>query len=49
MSVSMEKVVSIRYTLKDKNGDILDGSDGQPPLTYRQALGKIIPCLENQE
>jgi FKBP-type peptidyl-prolyl cis-trans isomerase SlyD len=46
MKISKEKVVSIHYTLKDKTGEVLDSSDGQPPLEYIQGLGNIIPGLE---
>jgi FKBP-type peptidyl-prolyl cis-trans isomerase SlyD len=46
MKISKEKVVSIHYTLKDKTGEVLDSSDGQPPLAYIQGLGNIIPGLE---
>lgn len=46
MEISKEKVVRIHYTLKDKSGEVLDSSDGQPPLAYIQGLGNIIPGLE---
>jgi len=46
MKISKDKVVSIHYTLKDKTGEVLDSSDGQPPLEYIQGLGNVIPGLE---
>lgn len=45
MVISDNKVVSIEYTLKDKNGEILDSSDGEA-LAFIQGSGQIIPGLE---
>lgn len=41
-------MVSINYTLRDENGDVLDSSDqhGQP-LSYLHGHGQIIPGLES--
>ena len=47
MQVSAQKVVSIHYTLKNDNGEVIDSSEGQEPLSYIQGLGNIIPGLEN--
>lgn len=47
MNISTEKVVSIHYTLKNGEGQILDSSSGGEPLTYLHGAGNIIPGLEN--
>jgi FKBP-type peptidyl-prolyl cis-trans isomerase SlyD len=40
------KVVSIHYTLKDGEGEILDSSEGHDPLLYLHGAGNIVPGLE---
>lgn len=47
MQIATHKVVSIHYTLTSDDGDILDSSEGQEPLTYIHGLGNIIPGLES--
>jgi FKBP-type peptidyl-prolyl cis-trans isomerase SlyD len=47
MQVVQDKVVSIHYTLTDKNGELLDSSEGQDPLAYIHGRGNIISGLEN--
>lgn len=47
MTIAKDRVVSIHYTLTNVNGDQLDSSAGQDPLTYLQGHGNIIPGLEN--
>jgi len=46
MQISKNKVVSIHYTLKDNEGNILDSSSGNSPLTYIQGIGNLIPGME---
>jgi len=46
MEISEKKVALFHYTLRNKNGDILDTSDGQAPLGYIHGIGNIIPGLE---
>ncbi|MEN9814808.1 MAG: hypothetical protein RLZZ412_790, partial [Verrucomicrobiota bacterium] len=46
MRVAQDTVVSIEYTLKDDQGNILDASDGRGPLEYLQGFQNIIPGLE---
>jgi FKBP-type peptidyl-prolyl cis-trans isomerase SlyD len=48
MKVSKNKVVSIHYTLKNSEGQILDSSSGREPLYYIQGIGNLIPGLENE-
>lgn len=40
------RVVSFHYTLKDKDGKVLDSSQGNEPMTYLEGSGQIIPGLE---
>lgn len=49
MSVSIgdRTVVSIHYTLKDEDGQVIDTSEGAEPLSYLHGAGNIIPGLEN--
>lgn len=46
MQVSENTVVSIHYTLKNDQGEILDSSRDQEPLSYLHGAGNIIPGLE---
>ncbi|MBI3544942.1 MAG: peptidylprolyl isomerase [Deltaproteobacteria bacterium] len=41
------RVVTFHYTLKDKEGKVLDSSQGHDPMTYLEGSGQIIPGLEN--
>ncbi len=46
MKVSLNKVVSIHYTLTDNNGVVLDSSSGKDPLAYMHGMGHLIPGME---
>ena len=46
MIAEENKVVSIDYTLKNADGDVLDTSEGREPLDYLHGAGNIIPGLE---
>nr|WP_203434401.1 peptidylprolyl isomerase [Nitrosococcus halophilus] len=46
MQVSDRKVVYIHYTLKNKEGTVLDSSSQETPLAYIHGIGSIIPGLE---
>ncbi len=48
MRIEKNKVVSIDYTLKDDDGQVLDTSDGSDPLAYLHGNGGIIPGLERE-
>jgi FKBP-type peptidyl-prolyl cis-trans isomerase SlyD len=41
-----DKVVTIHYTLRDDDGDIIDSSSGSEPLDYLHGHGGIVPGLE---
>ncbi len=48
MKIIDQSVVSIHYTLTDKEGTILDSSEGEKPMTYLHGAGGIIPGLERE-
>lgn len=47
MIIEKNKVVAFNYTLKDREGQLLDTSQGREPLTYLHGAGHIIPGLES--
>lgn len=46
MKTASNMVVSLRYTLTDDEGEVLDSSDGREPFTYLHGHSNIIPGLE---
>jgi FKBP-type peptidyl-prolyl cis-trans isomerase SlyD len=44
--VAAEKVVSFHYTLRDKDGAVLDASEGGEPMSYLHGAENIVPGLE---
>ena len=46
MRIGKHSVVSIDYTLTDKDGAVLDSSKGHPPLAYIHGTGSIVVGLE---
>jgi len=48
MRIEQNKVAMIHYTLKDKDGNIIDSSEGRDPLAYIQGIGNLIPGLEQE-
>ena len=46
MQVANNRVVSIDYTLKDADDQVIDTSEGREPLAYIHGTGQIIPGLE---
>ncbi len=46
MTITDKSVVAIHYTLKNDNGEELDGSSDDEPLVYLHSYGNIIPGLE---
>jgi len=48
MVIEKNKVVSIDYTLKGSDGEVIDSSEGQEALQYLHGSGNIIPGLEKQ-
>jgi FKBP-type peptidyl-prolyl cis-trans isomerase SlyD len=47
-AVAAGKVVSIKYTLRDDDGDVIDASDDGDPLEYLHGADNIVPGLERQ-
>ncbi len=47
MQIIENSVVSFHYTLTDKDGKVIDSSNGNAPLTYMHGVGQIVPGLEN--
>lgn len=41
-------VVSVHYTLKAEDGEVIDSSEGEEPLMYLHGAGNIVPGLEKQ-
>ncbi len=48
MTIAAEKVVSIDYTLRNNNGEIIDSSEGRAPLDYLHGARNIVPGLEKE-
>tara|TARA_R110002072_G_scaffold5527_10_gene35430 strand:- start:1439 stop:1918 length:480 start_codon:yes stop_codon:yes gene_type:complete len=46
VKIAQHQVVSIDYELKNDDGEVLDSSAGQEPLTYLHGTGGLIPGLE---
>jgi FKBP-type peptidyl-prolyl cis-trans isomerase SlyD len=48
VKIEKHKVVSIHYTLKGDDGEVIDTSrrEGGQPLNYIQGIGNLIPGLE---
>lgn len=46
MSIQKHTVVTLNYTLKNSEGEILDTSEGREPLVYLHGVGGLIPGLE---
>jgi len=48
MQIEKNKVVGIDYTLTDKEGTVIDTSEGREPLKYIHGIGALIPGLEKE-
>jgi FKBP-type peptidyl-prolyl cis-trans isomerase SlyD len=46
--IKQNTVVTMHYELKDAEGEVLDSSKGQDPLTYLHGAGNIIVGLEEE-
>jgi len=46
VQATQDKVVTIHYTLTDQEGEVLDSSVGEQPLSYLHGRGNIIIGLE---
>ena len=48
MKIAKHSVVTMHYTLKNQEGQILDSSEGRQPLVYLHGVGGLIPGLESE-
>jgi len=48
MQITKGKVAAFDYTLTDKEGKVLDTSEGREPLKYLHGANNIIPGLEKE-
>lgn len=48
MTIEKDVMAAIHYTLKDKEGALLDSSEGSDPLEYLHGYGNLIPGLEKE-
>ncbi len=46
--ITVNKVVSLAYTLRDDDGEIIDRSEDGSPLLYLHGAQNIVPGLEEQ-
>ena len=44
--IGENSVVTVKYTLTDDAGKVLDSSDGSKPMVYLHGAGTIVPGLE---
>ena len=48
MEIAKNRVVTIEYTLKDSEGEVIDTSEGEEPLVYIHGVGTLVPGLESK-
>ncbi len=46
MQIQKHRVVTIHYTLANKQGEVLDSSEGQDPLVYLHGVNQLVTGLE---
>ena len=46
--IAKDMVVSFHYTLKNSQGEVLDSSEGQEPLSYLHGYNQIVSGLESE-
>ena len=46
--IAANKVVTVSYTLRDDDGEIIDSSDEGNPLVYLHGASNIVPGLEEE-
>lgn len=46
LMIGQNSVVSMHYTLKNDEGDVLDTSEGKAPMAYLHGANNLIPGLE---
>ena len=48
LMIGKHSVVSIHYTLKGDDGEVMDSSEGGEPLAYLHGANNLIPGLEDE-
>ncbi len=48
LMIGKNAVVSIHYTLKNDDGQVMDSSEGRDPLSYLHGANNLIPGLEKE-
>ncbi|MFT4754829.1 MAG: FKBP-type peptidyl-prolyl cis-trans isomerase SlyD [Salibacteraceae bacterium] len=48
MKIAQNTVVTMHYKLSDKDGLVIDSSEGRDPLAYIQGIGALVPGLETE-
>ncbi len=48
MRIEQNKVVMMHYKLSDKDGNVIDSSEGREPLAYIHGIGALVPGLEQE-
>jgi FKBP-type peptidyl-prolyl cis-trans isomerase SlyD len=46
MQVGPDTFVTLAYTLYDEDGDVIDQTDAEEPLSYLHGYGQLVPGLE---
>jgi len=46
MNIEANRVVSLRFVMKNKDGDVIEDIMNQPPMDYLHGSGNILPALE---
>lgn len=46
MTIQKDSVVTIHYSVKDQDGQLIDSSEGQAPMAYLHGAGNIVDGLE---
>ena len=47
MQVTKDKVVTIEYTMKDNQGNLVDTTDNSEPLSFIQGRASLLPAIES--
>jgi FKBP-type peptidyl-prolyl cis-trans isomerase SlyD len=47
VKIGKDRVVTIEYTIKNQQGEVLDTSSGRGPLVYLHGHRQIVPGVEN--
>ena len=48
LMIGKNSVVSMHYTLKNDDGEVMDTSEGKTPMVYLHGANNLIPGLENE-